>query len=80
MTFQEPEVEPDTEEGRESYPLELSIIDVDTWLDWWVGLPTGYFMLVDGTYSHPRGRRLTKTHLEDLGLLLDSRGQQQGLP
>ena len=37
-------------------------------------------MLVDGTYSHPRGGRPTETHLEDLGLFLNSRGQKQGLP
>ena len=37
-------------------------------------------MLVDRTYSHPRGRRPTETHPEDPGLLLDSRGQKQGLP
>ena len=37
-------------------------------------------MLVDGTYSHPRGGRAMETHPEDLGLLLDSRGQKQGLP
>ena len=34
MTFQEPEVEPDPEESRESYPPEPSIKDTETWLDW----------------------------------------------
>ena len=33
-------------------------------------------MLVDGTYSHPRGGRPTETCLEDLGLLFDSQGQK----
>ena len=35
MTFQELEVEPDPKEGEESYCSEPSIIDVETWLDWW---------------------------------------------
>ena len=35
VTFWEPEVEPDPKEGRESYPPEPSIIDVEIWLDWW---------------------------------------------
>ena len=35
VTFWELEVEPDPEEGGESYPPEPSIIDVETWLDWW---------------------------------------------
>ena len=34
MTFWEPEVEPDPKEGGENYPLEPSIVDVETWLDW----------------------------------------------
>ena len=42
--------------------------------------PTRYTMLVDGTQSHPRGGRPKETHLEDLGLLLDSLGQEQGFP
>ena len=34
VTFWEPEVEPDPEEGEENYPLEPSIVDVEMWLDW----------------------------------------------
>ena len=34
MTFWEPEVELDPEEGGENYPLEPSIMDVKIWLDW----------------------------------------------
>ena len=34
VTFWEPEVEPDPKEGGENYPLKLSIVDVETWLDW----------------------------------------------
>ena len=34
MTFWEPEVKPDPEERGESYPLEPSIRDTETWLDW----------------------------------------------
>ena len=37
-------------------------------------------MLVDGTQSHPRGGRPMETCLEDLGLLHNSQGHQQGLP
>ena len=36
MTFWELEVEPEPKEGGENYPPEFSIIDVETWLDWWV--------------------------------------------
>ena len=34
VTFQEPEVEPDPEEGRGNYLLQPSILDVESWLDW----------------------------------------------
>ena len=34
MTFWELEVELDPKEGGENYPLEPSIVDVETWLDW----------------------------------------------
>ena len=34
VTFWEPEVEPDPEEGEENYPPEPSILDVKLWLDW----------------------------------------------
>ena len=34
MTLEEPEVKPDPEESRESYPPEPSIKDIETWLDW----------------------------------------------
>ena len=34
VTFREPEVEPDPEEGEENYPPEPSIVDVEMWLDW----------------------------------------------
>ena len=37
-------------------------------------------MLVFGTQSHSRGDRPMETHPQDLGLLLNSQGQQQGLP
>ena len=37
-------------------------------------------MLVDRTQSHPRGGRPMETCPEDLGLLLNSQGQKQGLP
>ena len=37
-------------------------------------------MLVDRTQSHSRGERPMETHPEDLGLLLNSQGQKQGLP
>ena len=79
VTFQELEVEPDPEESEESYPPEPSIMDIETWLDWGA-CQLGYAMLVDGTYSHPRGGRPTETCPEDPGLLLDSWGQKQGLP
>ena len=34
MTFQEPEVKLDPEEGGGDYPPEPSILDVELWLDW----------------------------------------------
>ena len=34
MTFWEPAVEPDPEGVEENYPLEPSILDIETWLDW----------------------------------------------
>ena len=44
------------------------------------GLPNKYTILVVGTQSHPRGEGPAETHLQDLGLLLNSQGQEQGLP
>ena len=44
------------------------------------GLPTKYTMLVVGTQSHSRGEGPMETHLQDSGLLLNSQGQEQGLP
>ena len=73
VTFWEPEVEPDPEESRDSYPPRA--LHQGHWnLVGLAGPPTGYAMLVDGTYSHPRGGRPTETCPEDLGLLLNSRG------
>ena len=34
VTFQEPEVKLDPKGEEENYPLEPSILDVETWLDW----------------------------------------------
>ena len=42
VTFQETEVEPDPKGGGEDYPPEPSILDVESWLDWWaqqIGTP-----------------------------------------
>ena len=34
MTFREPEVEPNSEESMEDYSSELSVSDVEMWLEW----------------------------------------------
>ena len=34
MTFQEPEVELDPKGGEKNCPMEPSILDIETWLDW----------------------------------------------
>ena len=34
MTFREPEVEPNPEEGVEDYSLEPPVSDMETWLEW----------------------------------------------
>ena len=34
MTFQKPEVEPESKGEEEDYPPEPSILDIKTWLDW----------------------------------------------
>ena len=44
------------------------------------GLPTKYTMLLVGTQSHSRGEEPVETCLQDLGLLLNSQGQEQGHP
>ena len=45
-----------------------------------VGLPTKYTMLVVGTQSHSRGEGPMKTHLQDLGLLVNSESKEQSPP
>ena len=37
VTFREPEVEPNPEEGVEDYSLEPPVSDVETWLEWQAG-------------------------------------------
>ena len=78
MTFQELEVKQDPEESREITPQSPPS---GTLKPGWIGEPTNWICHVGGLNLQPSwGGRPMETHPEDLGLLLNSSSQKQGLP